>query len=84
MKTTLKSKGYDPIVSRDFLATAAGVSAWEAECGFSGPAEASKKLGIPLRTYCRYKAEGLPERLQREVILDRMIALAPRVRRSPR
>lgn len=60
------TKGFD----RDFLA--ADVAAWESACGFHGPNEASKALELPLRTYCRYKAEGLPGRLQREVILDRM------------
>lgn len=67
---------------RELLAKPIGVKSWEAECGFSSPAEAAKKLGLPLRTYHRYKAEGLPNKLQREIILDRMEAALPKGRRA--
>lgn len=65
-------------VTRDNMALAAGVSLWEAACGFLSPVDAAQKLGLPLRTYHRYKADGLPNKLQREVILDRMESLLPR------
>ena len=64
---------------RVFMSMPDGVQWWESECGF-GPQEAATKLGLPLRTYHRYKAEGLPAKLQREVILDRMEAALPRKR----
>lgn len=57
---------------------AMSVSEWEAACGFPSPRDAAEKLGLPLRTYHRYKAEGLPSKLQREVILSRMEAALPR------
>lgn len=58
------------------------VADWEAACGFESPVAAAKKLGLPLRTYHRYKAEGLPNKLQREIILDRMEAALPKSRRG--
>lgn len=63
---------------RDLLATS--IAEWEALCGFPGPREAAAKLGLPLRTYHRFKADGLPNKLQREVILDRMEAALPKRR----
>lgn len=68
------------LVQRTLLATAEGVVMWEGHCGFLSPVDAAKKLGLPLRTYHRYKAEGLPNKLQREVILDRMEAALPKRR----
>lgn len=76
------SKNRYPTASREILSTPAGIKAWEAECGLSGPLEAATKLGLPLRTYHRYKADGLPNKLQRETILDRMEAALPRKRRG--
>lgn len=69
-------------IRRLHLATAEGIQWWEAESGLNSPAKAAKALGLPLRTYHRYKAEGLPQRLQREIILDRMEAALPKGRRG--
>ncbi len=40
--------------------TSDGVKAWIKAAGFSSDVEAASHLGIPFRTFCRYKAEGLP------------------------
>ena len=57
---------------RNFMSTPEGFKKWEADCGFSSPKDAADKLGVKLRTYHRYKSHGIPDKLQRETVLDRM------------
>jgi hypothetical protein len=59
---------------RELLATTLGMIGWEQSLGI-GPTEAAEKLQIPLRTYFRWRTQGMPKKLQREVVLDRMCAI---------
>lgn len=64
---------------RDTLATPDGIIWWEQQCGFTS-VRAAKELYVPLRTYMRWKAQGLPEgshgaMLAKESTLDAMEAL---------
>jgi hypothetical protein len=58
--------------NRAFLATAEGVQWWEVKCSYAHPTDAAKALSVPVRSYFRWKSQGLPTRFQRELILDRM------------
>lgn len=69
------------LASRNIMATRTGVRKWALDCRLTDVGAAGV-LGIPLRTYTRYKAEGLPNKLQRETILDRMEAALPKSRRG--
>lgn len=37
------------------------IRAWIKAAGFTSDQEAAAALDIPFRTFCRYKADGLPE-----------------------
>lgn len=70
---------------RELLSTANGFRLWETRCGFKTTVDAARKLGVPLRTYFRWKQYGLPNgtgsaAIMRESILDRMEAALPRKR----
>lgn len=39
-----------------------GIRAWLAACAFTSDSEAAKTLGVPFRTFCRYKNAGLPRK----------------------
>jgi hypothetical protein len=80
--TKRELRAYKPTGVQVLFSQPGGVEKFERMCGFHGPLEASKALGIPLRTYCRYKADGLPSKLQREVILDRMEAVLAKKARA--
>lgn len=61
-------------IRRDAMATPLGMIQWEDDVEL-GPTEAAEKLEVPLRTYFRWRSEGMPKRLQREIVLDRMETL---------
>lgn len=61
-------------IRRESMATPLGMIQWETDVGL-GPTEAAGKLSVPLRTYFRWRSEGMPKRLQREIVLDRMEAM---------
>ncbi len=57
--------------------TPEGIRLWRQQCGFSSDAQASAALGVPFRTYCRWKALGAPHgsfmnKLATEAIVARM------------
>jgi hypothetical protein len=37
-----------------------GIRNWTKNAGFTSDMEAAKALALPFRTFCRYKADGLP------------------------
>lgn len=39
-----------------------GIRAWLAACAFTSDSEAAAALGVPFRTFCRYKQLGVPRK----------------------
>lgn len=48
------------MAARKDYSSASDVRAWEKACGFKNHQEAADSLGVPVRTYNRWLAQGLP------------------------
>lgn len=53
--------------------TPAGIKAWLDACGFANDSEAAESIGVPLRTFSRYKSEGLPEDRPASALMSLML-----------
>lgn len=65
--------------------TAADIKDWVKECAFPSDAEACQSIGVPFRTFGRWKANGVPSktpaaRLFSKTIEERMLRILERRR----
>jgi len=74
-----------PSLKRGVAITAEDVRSWIKECAFPTDAAAARTLGVPLRTFGRWKANGIPiktmqARVMSYALQDRMLLILQRRR----